>query len=389
MEEILASIRRILKEDDPGRSEDPTPMDMDDDILLLDQSMIARPADVSTATILPMEPAAIGEAPATPLQGPNEALHFSSEPVPFGRDFGAAGRSMPEPVVELPPELEPDPEPFSLEGYQTRGETGFNEEPAWPQSIFSAPQRPNVERDLPFPPQPEAPAAFRPSDFAAPRQAPEPPPYVAPATEPYPYRAPPAEAMPEPVLRAPPPAPEPAPVYRAPPPPPPPAPPPQPTYQAAPEPPPPLRAAPPSAVDYTPKPPPAPEPPPFRPPPVAFTISEPPRLPDPPRPPPTAPKPPPSEFKMNDASQPNFQPPESLISDKTTDAAASSIGALVRSMSTEKAVTITKTSAVTIEDVVREEIRPLLKSWLDTHLPSLVERVVRSEIERVINRTVV
>jgi len=92
---------------------------------------------------------------------------------------------------------------------------------------------------------------------------------------------------------------------------------------------------------------------------------------------------------MNDASQNNFQPPESLISDKTTDAAASSIGALVRSMTLEKSVAVSKSSALTIEDIVREEIRPLLKSWLDTHLPSLVERVVRSEIERVINRTVV
>ena len=39
-----------------------------------------------------------------------------------------------------------------------------------------------------------------------------------------------------------------------------------------------------------------------------------------------------------------------------------------------------------IEDVVREEIRPLLKEWLDAHLPPLVERLVRAEIERVVGR---
>ena len=39
-----------------------------------------------------------------------------------------------------------------------------------------------------------------------------------------------------------------------------------------------------------------------------------------------------------------------------------------------------------IEDVVREEIRPLLKDWLDQHLPPLVERLVRAEIERVLGR---
>ncbi|MEJ1978939.1 MAG: DUF2497 domain-containing protein [Acetobacteraceae bacterium] len=42
----------------------------------------------------------------------------------------------------------------------------------------------------------------------------------------------------------------------------------------------------------------------------------------------------------------------------------------------------------TIEDLVREEIRPLLKGWLDTHLPPLVERLVRAEIERVMGRVV-
>jgi uncharacterized protein len=36
-----------------------------------------------------------------------------------------------------------------------------------------------------------------------------------------------------------------------------------------------------------------------------------------------------------------------------------------------------------LEDVVRETLRPMLKSWLDEHLPSLVERMVEAEIERV------
>ena len=44
-------------------------------------------------------------------------------------------------------------------------------------------------------------------------------------------------------------------------------------------------------------------------------------------------------------------------------------------------------AAPTIEDLVREEMRPLLKEWLDTHLPPLVERLVRAEIERLVNRT--
>jgi cell pole-organizing protein PopZ len=37
----------------------------------------------------------------------------------------------------------------------------------------------------------------------------------------------------------------------------------------------------------------------------------------------------------------------------------------------------------TLEDLVRETLRPMLKSWLDENLPILVERMVEAEIERV------
>jgi hypothetical protein len=42
----------------------------------------------------------------------------------------------------------------------------------------------------------------------------------------------------------------------------------------------------------------------------------------------------------------------------------------------------------TIEDIVREELRALLKAWLDANLPPMVERLVRAEIERVVGRAV-
>ena len=42
----------------------------------------------------------------------------------------------------------------------------------------------------------------------------------------------------------------------------------------------------------------------------------------------------------------------------------------------------------TIEDIVRAEMRPLLQTWLDAHLPDLVERLIRAEIERVVRRAV-
>jgi uncharacterized protein len=36
-----------------------------------------------------------------------------------------------------------------------------------------------------------------------------------------------------------------------------------------------------------------------------------------------------------------------------------------------------------VERIMRDTMRPLLKDWLDDHLPSIVERLVRGEIERV------
>jgi uncharacterized protein len=45
--------------------------------------------------------------------------------------------------------------------------------------------------------------------------------------------------------------------------------------------------------------------------------------------------------------------------------------------------TVLVQNARTLEDLVREMLRPLLKTWLDDNLPGLVERLVRAEIERV------
>jgi uncharacterized protein len=38
----------------------------------------------------------------------------------------------------------------------------------------------------------------------------------------------------------------------------------------------------------------------------------------------------------------------------------------------------------TLEEIVRETLRPLLQTWLDGHLPGIVERLVREEIARVV-----
>jgi cell pole-organizing protein PopZ len=58
-------------------------------------------------------------------------------------------------------------------------------------------------------------------------------------------------------------------------------------------------------------------------------------------------------------------------------------GAAVDSAFNTLAQTVLVQNGRTLEDLVREMLRPLLKTWLDDNLPSMVERLVRAEIERV------
>jgi cell pole-organizing protein PopZ len=62
---------------------------------------------------------------------------------------------------------------------------------------------------------------------------------------------------------------------------------------------------------------------------------------------------------------------------------SASTSAMVDSAFNTLAHTVLVQNARTLEDLVREMLRPMLKSWLDDNLPGLVERLVRAEIERV------
>jgi cell pole-organizing protein PopZ len=65
----------------------------------------------------------------------------------------------------------------------------------------------------------------------------------------------------------------------------------------------------------------------------------------------------------------------SLLSNATMSAVDSAFNSLAH--------TVLGNNARTLEDLVKEMLRPMLKSWLDDNLPGLVERIVRAEIERV------
>jgi cell pole-organizing protein PopZ len=96
--------------------------------------------------------------------------------------------------------------------------------------------------------------------------------------------------------------------------------------------------------------PPAPEPEPAPPQPQAFV------------PPPIPPQPTPVDMTA-------------LISDQTGAAVQSAFGVLAN--------TVLSNNARTLEDLVKDMLKPMLKTWLDDNLPAMVERLVRAEIERV------
>ncbi len=128
----------------------------------------------------------------------------------------------------------------------------------------------------------------------------------------------------------------------------------------APEPPPVLEVAP-------------PEPAPFEP---ALSMAE-------PEPPPAQPAPPPTPPPAAPLSAPEFG--RRIISDNTATASLAALSELVSRTHRGSDVDSLPMgqSNRTLEDLTRELLLPMLKTWLDANLPQVVERIVREEIGRL------
>lgn len=86
------------------------------------------------------------------------------------------------------------------------------------------------------------------------------------------------------------------------------------------------------------------------------------------------------DYSQLDAGDPP-PPPEPLLGAAAAAATSASLGALVRVVNQRQ--TPVYRGGPTLEDMVREELKPMVKSWLDENLAPLVERLVRAEIDRV------
>ncbi|OAJ68972.1 DUF2497 domain-containing protein [Gluconobacter cerinus] len=88
------------------------------------------------------------------------------------------------------------------------------------------------------------------------------------------------------------------------------------------------------------------------------------------------------------AEQDNSAPQDDLMGAQTIAAAEHSLNDLQTAFSSNgKSIpsdtVVSGSSGMTIEDMVRTEVRSMVRTWLDAHLPSLVEILVRAEIARL------
>jgi cell pole-organizing protein PopZ len=102
--------------------------------------------------------------------------------------------------------------------------------------------------------------------------------------------------------------------------------------------------------------------------------------------PPVAAAPPPPRVAEPPPAAPVAE--SALIGAAAAGAAGASLAALRAATGAAAAIptrpeTLVGYANLTLEQMVREEIRPLLRSWLDENLPPLVERLVKAELDRI------
>ena len=74
-----------------------------------------------------------------------------------------------------------------------------------------------------------------------------------------------------------------------------------------------------------------------------------------------------------------------LVSQRAAENSTDVLSQLARAILDRRDIAVAARD-VTLESMVREMLRPLLREWLDRNLPYLIERLVKKEIDLMINR---
>lgn len=87
------------------------------------------------------------------------------------------------------------------------------------------------------------------------------------------------------------------------------------------------------------------------------------------------------EADFDDAEEDSAR--EGLTNANAADAMRQSLAALAMLSEPSAPPQIVRSGETSLEGLVREMLRPMLAQWLDTHLPEMVERLVKAEIARI------
>ncbi len=105
-----------------------------------------------------------------------------------------------------------------------------------------------------------------------------------------------------------------------------------------------------------------------------------------PPPPPYAPPPMPGPMEEILELTPDMVAPAAVMSGPTFQSGADLLTELARAILDQRDMQVGGSREITLELMVREMLKPLLREWLDRNLPYLIERLVKKEIDRMINR---
>lgn len=88
------------------------------------------------------------------------------------------------------------------------------------------------------------------------------------------------------------------------------------------------------------------------------------------------------------APKPPLPMEEGLVSDQAAQAAIAALKPIVESGTKDYSIPHIPSSSLrngnTVEDLLLEALKPMLKAWLDEHLPFIVQKIVEKEVKRLV-----
>jgi cell pole-organizing protein PopZ len=79
---------------------------------------------------------------------------------------------------------------------------------------------------------------------------------------------------------------------------------------------------------------------------------------------------------------------EGLVSDQAAQAAVAALKPITDGSQKDYSIPHIPSSTLrngnTVEDLVLESLKPMLKAWLDEHLPLIVQKIVEKEVKRIV-----